>query len=399
MAIQLQIPQAFQELFLPARYKGFHGGRGGAKSWAFAQVLAVEAYRKPLRVLCVREFQNSIADSVHRLISDRIRDCGLSDYYEVTQTSIRGKNGSEFIFKGIKQSPQEVKSMEGIDRCWYEEAQRASKNSLDLLIPTIRKPGSELWFSWNPEDEDNPIENLLRSDRQPPNSIIRHVGWQDNPWFPKVLDDERRYLLSVDPVAYEHVWEGGYIKIGDSVIFKNRVSVESFTTPPRVRHFIGADWGFANDPTALVRAFIQDECLYVDYEAFGHNVEIDETDQLFDSVPDTRKWPIKADSSRPETISFMRRKGFNISPAEKWKGSVEDGIAHLKGFKQIIVHERCKHIAQEFRLYSYKTDKVTGEVLPVIVDKHNHGIDALRYSLDGYIQKRGGLGVWAKLAK
>jgi phage terminase large subunit len=135
---------------------------------------------------------------------------------------------------------------------------------------------------------------------------------------------------------------------------------------------------------------VKDDVLYVDREAFGHQVELDDTPALFDSIPTARKWPIKADSARPETISYVRRQGFpQLGPAEKWKGSVEDGIAALKAFRQIVVHERCPHIAKEFRLYSYKIDKVTGDILPIIVDKHNHGIDALRYALDGYIRGRG----------
>lgn len=356
-------------------------------------------YQDTRRILCVREYQNSIADSVHKLIADRIYENGLGLWYEINQTAIRGDNGTEFIFKGVKQSPQEIKSMEGIDIAWYEEAQRASKQSLDLLIPTIRKPKSELIFTWNPEYADNPIEQLLRGKNTPPDSVVKKVNWQDNPYFPEVLDLERRYLLETDPVAYDHVWEGGYIKIGDSVIFRNRTTVSTFDTPLGTRLYYGADWGFANDPTVLIRCFVRDDCLFVDHEAYGYGVEIDETPQLFDSVPGAREWPIHADSSRPETISYMRRRGYNIKAAEKWPGSVEDGIAHLKGFKQIFIHTRCKHLQEEARLYSYKVDRVTAEVLPIVVSAYDHGWDAIRYSLDKFIQKRGGLGTWAKLAE
>jgi phage terminase large subunit len=141
-----------------------------------------------------------------------------------------------------------------------------------------------------------------------------------------------------------------------------------------------------------------DDCLYIDHEAYSVGCELDHTDALFDCVPGARDWPIKADSARPETISFMRRRGFNIAAAEKWPGSVEDGIAHLKAFRRIIVHERCPRTAQEARLYSYKIDAKTGQVLPKIVDAHNHCWDAVRYALDGFIQARGGLGIWARLA-
>jgi phage terminase large subunit len=160
----------------------------------------------------------------------------------------------------------------------------------------------------------------------------------------------------------------------------------------------GADWGFANDPTALVRSWMHDERLFIDFEAFGYKTEIDETPALFDRVPGARIWPIKGDPARPETISYMRRQGFNITGAEKWEGCVEDGITHLKGFRQIVIHERCKHMQDERRLYRYKVDPKTQEVLPLIVDKHNHGWDSVRYSLDGYIQRRGVNSVWARLA-
>ena len=175
--------------------------------------------------------------------------------------------------------------------------------------------------------------------------------------------------------------------------------MKTFDTPDGVSFLSWRRLGLRERPDdAHVRSFIQDDCLFIDAEAFGHGIEIDETPQLFDSIPTSRSWPIKADAARPETISYMRRKGFNIEPAEKWPGSVEDGIAHLKGFKRIVIHERCKHMQEERRLYSYKVDKITNQVLPVIVDKWNHGFDAVRYSLDQYIQRRGGLGVWAQLA-
>jgi phage terminase large subunit len=393
----IQFPAAFEGLFQPSRYKCYWGGRGGAKSWALARALLLKAVAGQLRILCARELQTSIADSVHRLLSDQIHALHLDSYFEVARNSIKSVTGSEFLFRGIRHSVQEIKSLEGVDICWVEEAQSVSAASWEILIPTIRKQGSEIWISFNPVEETDPTYQRFVL-HPPPDAIVRKVGWEDNPWFPATLDAERRYMLELDLEAYEHIWGGHCRKISEAVIFGKRVSVEAFDTPEGVRFFHGADWGFANDPTALIRSFIQDDCLYIDAEAFGYGVEIDETPQLFDSIPTARFWPIKADSARPETISYMRRRGFNITPAEKWEGSVEDGIAHLKGFRRIVIHQRCKHLQEERRLYSYKVDAKTREVLPIIVDKHNHGWDAIRYSLDGYIQRRGGLGVWAQLA-
>ena len=392
-----ELPEAFEDLFRPARYKVFYGGRGGAKSWSIAVALVLLTATRPLRVLCAREHQNSIADSVHRLLSDQIWELGLQSYFDITKTAITSKAGSQFLFKGLG-SVQEIKSTEGVDICWLEEAQSVRAQSWDILIPTIRKPGSEIWISFNPHEEKDPTYQRFVL-KPPPDAIVRKVGWEENPWFPEVLDAERRYLQSIDLEAYDHIWGGHPKTITDAVIFGKRTFIEAFETPLDARFFFGADWGFASDPTTLIRSFIKDECLFIDQEAFGHGVELDETPQLFDSVPGSRKWPIKADSSRPESISLVRRAGFNIAAADKWPGSVEDGIAHLKAFKRIVIHERCKHMNDERRLYRYKVDKKTGEILPIIVDQHNHGWDAIRYSLDGYIQRRSSNSIWARLAQ
>ncbi len=404
------VGKAFKELFLPARYKVFWGGRAGAKSWSFARALVARAYTSQVRVLCAREYQVSIADSVHRLLVDQINEMGLAEWFEITQTSIYCPHtGSEFIFKGLRRNIQEIKSTEGIDICWVEEAQSVSKDSWAILIPTIRKEGSEIWISYNLIDEDSPTHQQFTVHPQE-DSVVRKVGWEDNKWFTSVLDKERRHMLETDPEAYEHVWGGGPLKYSAATIFRNRYSIEAFEAPQGTRFLHGADWGFANDPTVLIRGWIEDNDLYIDQEAFGWGVEIDDIEFLFgggrasngevyQGIETARTWPIKADNSRPETISYVRRKGFNIDAAEKWPGCVEDGVAHMKGFRHIHIHERCKHLATEFRLYSYKTDPTTKDVLPIIVDKHNHGIDSIRYSLDGFIQHRGGLGVWGKLVK
>ena len=169
--------------------------------------------------------------------------------------------------------------------------------------------------------------------------------------------------------------------------------MQEFETPADARFFHGCDWGFANDPTALVRCFIKNNVLYIDREAYGVGVELDETPQLFDSIETTRRWLIYADSARPETIAFMKRRGYRIEPATKWAGSVEDGLAVLKSFDKIIIHPRCVHAADEFYKYSYKVDKNNGDVLPILIDANNHILDSLRYSLTVYIHGRGGMNI------
>lgn len=390
---------AFDDLRLNKRYKVYYGGRGSGKSWSLARALVKFMDTWKLRVLCAREYQNSISDSVHRLLSDQIALLGLSHRFYITQSSIKNLvTGSEAMFKGLRHNVNEIKSTEGIDICWVEEAQRVSEESWELLIPTVRKENSEIWVSFNTEDEESPTHKRFITN-PPPDSVVHKVNFDQNPYFPEVLRKEMEHCKATDYDAYLHIWEGFPKQFTDAVIFRKKVAIETFEPPEKVRWFHGVDWGFANDPTALIRFYIHDDCLWISDEAFGYGVEIDDLPAFFrESIPTSASWPIKADGARPETISYIRRQGFNISAAEKWPGSVEDGIAHLKGFKRIVIHERCKHMRDEARLYSYKLDKQTGDILPVIVDAHNHGWDAIRYGLDGYIRSRGSAGVWAKLA-
>jgi len=252
----------------------------------------------------------------------------------------------------------------------------------------------------------------------PPDAWVVKVGYIDNPWFPKTLESLRTYMLKTDPDSYEWVWGGSTRKISSATIFRNRYIVETFDEPEDVsRYFYGVDWGFSNDPLAAVRFYIYEECLYITHEFYQVGVELDDigvclkggrserTGETYEGIPGISEWPVKADGSRPETISYVRRNAqLNISDAEKWPGSLEDGIVHMKTFRKIVIHPRCVNTAYEFRTYQFKVDpKVinpkTGEaeVLPDIVDANNHIIDAIRYGLDGYIQHRGGLGVWARL--
>lgn len=385
---EISFAPKFDILFKPARYKVLYGGRGAAKSWEIARALIIKGLQSKLRVLCAREIQHSIADSVHKLLSEQIYEMGFAPWYKITKNTITGVNGTEFIFSGLRFNVREIKSKEGIDICWIEEAQSVSEESWDVLIPTIRKEKSEIWLSFNPDAETDPTYRRFVID-PPPDSFVRKVSWQDNPWFPDVLRQEMEYLKRVDYEAYLHVWEGEVRRISDAIIFKGKYVVEPFETPSQARFYHGADWGFAQDPTALVRCFVDDGNLFIDMESYGVGVDLDDTPSLFDAIPTARKWPIKADSARPETISYMRRRGFNISAAKKWQGSVEDGIEFMRSFKKIIIHPRCKHTVNEFDHYSYKVDKQTNDILPVIVDANNHCIDAIRYALDGLIKGNG----------
>ena len=218
MQTKVEFPLKLQCLFEPARYKVLWGGRGGAKSWGIARALLIIGLNKPIRVLCAREFQTSIKDSVHKLLRDQIINMGLTYFYEVVDRTIRGKNGSEFNFVGLKNNVANVKSYEGVDICWVEEAQSVSARSWDVLIPTIRKEQSEIWVSFNPElATDNTYQRFILN--SPANAIVQKINWSDNPWFPETLKLEKDALKSRDIEAYNTVWEGICRMTVDGAIF------------------------------------------------------------------------------------------------------------------------------------------------------------------------------------
>jgi phage terminase large subunit len=395
--IEVNIPEAFDFLLKPSRYKSAYGGRGRGASWSFARVLVTKASYEKKRILCTREYQNSIKDSVYKILVDQIALLGLSDYYNINKTEITSRIGSEFLFKGL-QHPLEIKSIEGIDIVWLEEAQNVSEESWRFLIPTIRKEGSEIWLSWNTGKVDDPtyIRFVIN---KPEDCIAKLLTYKDNPNFPEVLKKEMEHDKKVDYDAYMHIWEGLPLKLSEALVFKNKFIVEDFDSPFDAKYYYGADWGFANDPIALVRSFIIGDELYIDYEACGVGVEFEEIPQLFDSVPGSRDHEIPADSSRPETISYVKRQGFSVKACRKVAttkaGFVQDGISFMRKFRKIHIHTRCKHTKDEFEHYSFKTDKKTGEILPILLDSFNHVIDALRYSLEDLIQ--GQFTDWEKL--
>lgn len=390
MSSLVRIPEAFRFLWsdkaddnLPVRYRAVYGGRGSAKSHSYAGALVLKAAEKPLRVGCYREIQRSIRDSVKRLLDDKIEAAGLKDFYQSTDTEIRGANGSLFIFNGLRSNPDAVKSTEGLDIAAVFEANKVSQRSWDLLIPTVRKIGSEIWAEWNPEFATDPVDEMFRGEAgAPPGSIVRKVNWDQNPFFPEVLKQELEWDKKRDPEKYAHIWLGEYQKNSESRVFRNW-TVQEFERPDGTLFRLGADWGYSIDPSVLVRCSIEGNRLYVDYEAYMIGCEIVNLPDLFDRVPESRKWFITADSARPETISYMRSHGYpKMNHAQKGAKSVEEGIAFLQNF-DIVVHPRCKHLIDELTLYSYKTDPLTGEVLPLLEDKNNHVIDALRYACEG----------------
>ena len=381
--LTIETPKVFEPLLYPSRYKGAWGGRGSAKSHFFAGLTVEESIRQKVDIVCLREVQKSLKFSVKKLIESKIEAMNAGAYFDVQNEQIKSKAGGNIIFQGMQDHTSDsIKSLEGFGIAWFEEAQSASQRSLDLLRPTIRAPGSELWFSWNPNFATDPIDVLLRGDNPPPGSVVVKANYRDNPWLPKELQDELDYDQRRDPDKFAHIWLGEYQRNSEARVFKNW-KIEEFERPAGTVHRLGADWGFSIDPSVLVRCDIEGNRLYVDYEAYMVGCEIVNLPELFMSVPEAEKWPITADSARPETVSHMQKNGFpKIRSAIKGAKSLEEGVEFLKSF-DIIVHPRCRNLIDELTLYSYKTDPLTGLVLPILADKHNHLIDALRYACEG----------------
>jgi phage terminase large subunit len=387
MKLQIKTPRWAIPLLEPKRYKGAYGGRGSGKSHLFAELLVEEHIRdKDMQSVCVREIQKSLQFSSKKLIESKIHSLGVSHLFDILQNEIRRKDGRGLIiFQGLQDhTADSIKSLEGFNRAWVEEAQSISRRSMELLLPTIRAPQSEIWFSWNPEHPDAPVEQLFRNEST--DAIAVKVNYTDNPFLPDTLKQEAERHRRNDPYTFAHVWLGEYNTRTEAQVFKGKWRVDDFETPEGVVFYFGADWGFSVDPTTLIRCFIHGGSLYIDYEAYAVGCEIDHLPALFDTVPESRRYVIRADSALPATISYMQRRGFKMQSVKKGPGSVEDGILHLRGYNEIIIHDRCIKTAEEFLRYSYKTDKLTGDVQPVLEDKWNHCIDALRYAVEPLIK-------------
>lgn len=398
--VRPKVPRVFQPLLAPARYKGAHGGRGSGKSHLFAEMLVARAIHQPgLHAVCIREVQKSLAQSAKRTIELKIQAHDVGHLFDVQKAEIKTPGGGLIIFQGMQNhTANSIKSLEGYDVAWVEEAQTLSQTSLRMLRPTLRKTGSELWFSWNPKKKTDPVDALLRGTELPPGAQVVQANWQDNPWFHETtLVEEKDFDQRRDKDNYAHVWLGDYERNSEARVFKNW-KVEWFDPPPSgTILYGGADWGFSVDPTVLVVCFIVGRTLYVWREAWALGCGIDQTPRLFKAVDPEwteqkavdpnwvsliQRIPIRADSARPETVSHMQRNGFPLmKSALKGAGSIEDGIEFLKSY-DIVVHPNCRRVADELASYSFKIDPKTDEITNILSDKKNHTIDSLRYALE-----------------
>ncbi len=409
--LDIQTPEVFEPLLGFRRFKGAKGGRGGAKSHFFAEQIVENCVTRHTRQACLREVQNSIAESVKQLIEDKIAKLDVAHLFSITEREIIcPSTDSLIIFKGLRNhTVSSIKSLEGFTDAFVEEAQTISARSLEVMIPTFRN-NSQLSFAWNPYLPTDPVDKMFREALHGPDEdewdgvidpdfVLVETNWWDNPWFDQLdimrdmVRDRRR-----DPEKYSHVWGGGYVKNSEARVFKNW-TVESFNTPRDASFLHGADWGFSIDPTVLVRCFIgrwekgqaipdpAGRHLFVDACRYQVGVELDHTPRFFDQlIPGqtgaARDWQIIADSSNPQAISYLRRHNYpRIIAAVKGAGSIKEGVTFLQSY-DIIVHPRCKNVIDELTHFSYKIDPHTKVVLPVLGEKKNHVIDSLRYAVE-----------------
>lgn len=404
-----EIAFSYPEKFMPlvenkVRNKVAKGGRGSAKSESFAQLSVEKTHTERHRVLCCRELQKSIKESVHQTIKDCIYEKGLEKYYHITDTGIRSKRtGSEYLFLGVRSNPNEIKSLKGITICWIEEGEGLSEKSLDVLGPTIRKIDAEIWVSYNPETKNSPCDKVFVQQAQE-DSIIVEMNWRDNPWFHLTsLPSLKDHCKKVDYEKYLWIWEGQYKKYAEDVIFKNKIEVDcEFEAPEGTKFYFGLDFGFSTDPLSASRLWEKEDGefkdLYIDYEVYGLGIELDDMhEKLWNGLPGLGRNPLMADSARPDTISLLRRKfikagkewsGINCIGANKKKGSLEDGIEFLRSYRRIYIHKRCEGAKDDYQNYRWARDAQTNEILTEPVDKANHTPDNNRYALEKLMKRK-----------
>ena len=394
-----ELPKITANFAKPARHRVLKGGRGSGKTRGLAVRSALYGYKMARAgqegiILASREHLNSLDESSMEEIKAAIRSVPfLSDFYEIGEKFIRTKDRRiSYAFAGLRHNLDSIKSKARILLNWTDEAENVSEVAWRKLIPTIREEGSENWVSYNPESPDSATHRRFIAS-PPSDCIVTEINWKDNPWFPAVLNRDRMDDLRLRPDTYDHVWNGAFLTLTEAQIFAGKFTVEDFRVLPHWDGpYHGLDFGFAADPTAAVQCYICDRVLYIRREAGKTKLELDATGQyVTDRIPLMASHTVRADSARPESISYLRRHGIpTIEAVEKWPGSVEDGIAHIRSYESVVIHPDCEQTAREFRLYSYKTDRQTGDIKPDPIDANNHYIDALRYALAPMIRRKGG---------
>lgn len=387
-----QFPEKLKPLFEPYRYKIAYGGRGAAKSWGFARALLILGAQKPIRVLCAREIQKSIRESVHSLLSQQVEALGLQEYYGVFQSEIRGKTGSEFLFSGLSTlTAESIKSFEGVDICWVEEARSVRKRSWEILIPTIRKPESEIWVSFNPElDDDETYKRFVEN--PPPNSVLMPIGWEDNPWFPEVLKAEKDHLYKTDPKAAENIWGGKCRPTVEGAIYGKEIiqaieqrRIRPVPYDPLLKVHTIWDLGW-NDQTSIILAQrVGSEVRVIDFIEDSHKtlseyvVELERKPYRWgqDWIPhDGKAKNLQTGKSAEELLRSLNRKPKIVEDI-----GVEPGIKSARlMFPRVFFDEtKAAPLVNHLKRYKRQIHQTTEEPMAPLHDEHSHAADAFRY--------------------
>ena len=381
-------------------YYWLKGGRGSTKSSFVAIQMILGIMTDPnANGIALRKVSNTIRDSIHSILSWAIFKLDVAEYWSSTVSPLEFTylpTGQKIILKGLD-DPLRLKSVtqpKGYFKfVWFEElAEFGGVEEVRNVLQSLLRGGNSysVFMSYNPPDDPSSWVNIEAAIPHP-QRIVHHSTYLDVPaaWLGNQAIADAGILKERDFDAYRHEYLGEVVGRTDIAVFGGKWTVEEFT--PNADWdgaYFGGDWGFAQDPTALVKCWIHDDCLYIEHEAYGIGVDIDDTPELFASVPNAKEHTITADCSRPETISYLNKRGWHIRPSEKWEGCVEDGVAVIRSFKKIIIHPRCVYMQDEARHYSHKVDRLTKDILPAIVDKHNHLWDAVRYALGKIIRQR-----------
>jgi phage terminase large subunit len=391
--VNIEFPAKLKPLFQPCRYKVLHGGRGSGKSWGVARALLLQGAADRLRILCTREIQKSLKDSVHALLSDQIEAMGLGSFYEILESEIRGKNGTVILFAGLQQHTVEsIKSFEGCDRVWIEEAQTVSGKSWDVLIPTIRKPGSELWITLNPQlESDETYQRFIAI--PPPGAMVEQMNYTDNPWFPEVLEAERQHAQkTMKAEKYAHIWDGRCMPAVEGAIYFDEVAkAESEgritrVTPDRLlRTHAVWDLGWNDSMSIILVQRSASELRVVDYIEDSHKKLSDYVDMLaakpyawgFDWLPhDGFSRDYKTGKSADEMLRAMGRK-VSRTPNMDIEGGIK---AAREVFDRIwFDKEKTVRLVECLKRYRRNIGQKTGEAGSPLHDEFSHGADAFRY--------------------
>lgn len=387
----LKFPAKLKPLFTPARYKEVHGGRGSGKSWGVGRTLISIGCNKPLRILCARETQKSIRDSVHRLLVDQIANMDVAHLYQIQQVQITGLNGTQFVFVGLSDlTADTIKSFEGFDIVWIEEAQTVSDRSWTILIPTIRKAGSEIWLTWNPELDTDPtwvrfIENA------PPDTIHIEMNWRDNPWFSEVLQLERQHdAKTLKQYEYEWIWEGKCKPAISGAIYADELAnmfadgrVGQFPVSPNLPVFAVFDLGW-NDKTAIIVFQRQISALrIVDYIEDSHKTIDWYSGELRSKAYRVQELYLPHDGAHNHLTGQSTQRALEEL---RWRVTVlpikdvEEGIRQARmGFRQLYIDNRCARLVECLKRYRRVIPAGTQEAAKPMHDEFSHGADATRY--------------------